>query len=87
MWAVGKSPRTYVKRYKQTRGMDWHHDVHDWLGGYPYESATPSEIKSFLNARGFLIEKSFTKSATMFGLFGSHCDEYIARKQDRSCVE
>ena len=26
--------------HKTRRGMDFEHDVHDWLGGYPYEIAT-----------------------------------------------
>ena len=30
------------------RGMDVYYDVIDWLGGYPYEYATPEEIKSFV---------------------------------------
>ena len=35
--ATGRNPLTYIRRYRSNRGMDWHHDVNDWLGGYPYE--------------------------------------------------
>ena len=75
--ASGQNPFTYASRYK-SRGMSWHHDVHDWLGGYPYESTTPEEISKFLADQGFTIERCFEHSSR--GLFGSHCDEYVARR-------
>jgi 2-polyprenyl-3-methyl-5-hydroxy-6-metoxy-1,4-benzoquinol methylase len=34
-----------------SRGMFWRTDATDWLGGYPYEFASPSEIKSFFDNR------------------------------------
>ncbi len=77
---TGRSPFEYFDKYKIARGMDWHHDVHDWLGGYPYESTTPEELSKFLGERGFAIERCFEKQAIAFGLFGSHCDEFVARK-------
>lgn len=77
--AGGRNPWRYIKDY-HARGMDWHHDVHDWLGGYPYESTTPDEVVSFLTERGFKLERSFTHPAPAAGLFGSHCDEFVARK-------
>jgi 2-polyprenyl-3-methyl-5-hydroxy-6-metoxy-1,4-benzoquinol methylase len=77
---TGQSPSKYFSEYKTARGMDWHHDVHDWLGGYPYESVTPEELSNFLDERGFAIERCFAKRAVAFGLFGSHCDEFVARK-------
>lgn len=77
---TGRSPRKYFDEYKTARGMDWHHDVHDWLGGYPYESVTPEELSKFLGERGFAVERCFEKRAAAFGLFGSHCDEFVARK-------
>lgn len=78
--AKGRNPVDYVKNYRSARGMDWHHDVHDWLGGYPYESTAPKEIEAFLNQYGFAIERVFEHPAAAKGLFGSHCDEYVARK-------
>src|SRR6185312_67209 len=42
--ATGRSFTRYVANYKSARGMDFEHDVHDWLGGYPYESITPAEV-------------------------------------------
>jgi SAM-dependent methyltransferase len=35
------------------RGMEFYHDVIDWIGGYPYEYATPEEIKTMVQALGF----------------------------------
>ncbi len=35
------------------RGMDFFYDIIDWLGGYPYEYASPDEIKGFVEALGF----------------------------------
>ena len=26
------------------RGMDYYHDVHDWLGGYPCETILSTEL-------------------------------------------
>jgi 2-polyprenyl-6-hydroxyphenyl methylase/3-demethylubiquinone-9 3-methyltransferase len=79
--ATGRNPIRYVREYAKERGMSWHHDVHDWLGGYPYESTTPEEVMEFLKKRGFRIERTFEHEAAARGLFGSHCDEFVARKK------
>ncbi len=78
--ATGRHPASYLKTYNSNRGMDWHHDVHDWLGGYPYESVTPDAARSLMAGAGFEPVRAFTKQARAFGLFGSHCDEYVFRK-------
>jgi SAM-dependent methyltransferase len=79
--ASGRNPFGYVFNYhRRTRGMSFHHDIHDWLGGYPYESASPEEMVGFLSRRGFDIERSFERPAAVKGIFGSHCDEYVARR-------
>src|SRR5437899_2745509 len=49
MMARGLTPRQYLVGYRSGRGMSWERDVHDWLGGYPYESASPAEIKRQLD--------------------------------------
>jgi hypothetical protein len=41
---VGRDFSGYVSSYRSNRGMDYLHDVHDWLGGYPYESISPSQV-------------------------------------------
>ena len=37
----------------KNRGMDFYHDVVDWVGGYPYEYADRAEITYFLMELGF----------------------------------
>jgi 2-polyprenyl-3-methyl-5-hydroxy-6-metoxy-1,4-benzoquinol methylase len=69
-----------VKSYRARRGMDFEHDVHDWLGGYPYESIAPRDLEQLLGARGFVLERSFVRRNLGFGLFGSGCDEFAFRK-------
>lgn len=39
------------------RGMELHHDVRDWLGGYPYEYASRAEIENEFAARHFRMLK------------------------------
>lgn len=45
LWLKGRSYRKFVQDYRTNRGMDYYRDVHDWLGGYPYESALPEDIE------------------------------------------
>lgn len=81
LFITGRSPARYIAEYKSRRGMSWEHDVHDWLGGYPYESAEPAAVIAFLDGLGFEMWRMFEHPATAGGLFGSHCDEFVARKR------
>ncbi len=76
--ATGRNPRRYVAEYRSARGMDWRHDVHDWLGGYPYESTDPGKVAGFLRRHGFALERKIEHPSVAWGLFGSHCDEFVA---------
>jgi hypothetical protein len=58
--------------------MDYETDVHDWMGGYPYESGRPSEVLEFMSRRGLACIGSNTKPYST-GIFGSGCDEYVCR--------
>lgn len=78
--ATGRSPLDYVRNYRSNRGMSFHHDIHDWLGGYPYESASPDEILAFLAPLGFVPRRTFTKPAPAAGLFGCPCDEFVLER-------
>jgi 2-polyprenyl-6-hydroxyphenyl methylase/3-demethylubiquinone-9 3-methyltransferase len=78
--ATGRGPARYIAGYKSARGMDWGHDVHDWLGGYPYESTDPTSVLGHLASLGFAPRQMFEHGAAAFGLFGSHCDEYVLRR-------
>lgn len=75
--ARGQRLSEYVKDYESRRGMDFYHDVHDWLGGYPYDSIAPEELRELMSGLGFTEAKSFTKPAAAFGILGSGCDEYL----------
>lgn len=69
----------FLQSYR-ARGMEWYHDVHDWLGGYPYESASPEEVDRIMADLGFVPVRRFvheTKGRSV--LFGSGCDEYVFR--------
>jgi len=77
----GINPLTHIRNYKSNRGMSWSHDVHDWMGGYPYESATPESVRAFLSELGFKVEREFVRqpgNGLLNGLLGSGCDEFVA---------
>ena len=77
--AVYKAPFHLLGRPAMRRGMNWDHDVHDWLGGYPYESTTPAEVSDRLRRLGFDIER-ISSTKRRLGLAGTGCDEYVARR-------
>jgi 2-polyprenyl-6-hydroxyphenyl methylase/3-demethylubiquinone-9 3-methyltransferase len=45
----------YMRNYQNKRGMSRWYDMIDWVGGYPYEVATPDEVFNFCRARGFTL--------------------------------
>jgi 2-polyprenyl-6-hydroxyphenyl methylase/3-demethylubiquinone-9 3-methyltransferase len=51
MAAVGRNPIKMIRQYHSDRGMSWRRDATDWLGGYPYEAATPGEILEFVRRK------------------------------------
>jgi len=75
----GRNPVSYVRNYPAIRGMNFSHDAHDWLGGYPYETATATEIHDRICKMGFTEERSFPLPASR-GLFGSGCHEFVFQK-------
>jgi SAM-dependent methyltransferase len=48
-----RNPATRYREHKKYRGMSLLHDWCDWLGGYPFEVAKPSQIISFYENLGF----------------------------------
>jgi 2-polyprenyl-3-methyl-5-hydroxy-6-metoxy-1,4-benzoquinol methylase len=67
-------PAEYVRRwtgYDKNRGMSRWRDIVDWVGGYPYEVATPDEIFDFYRARGF------TLTRLKCGGVGLGCNEFV----------
>lgn len=51
MALVFRNPINHIRDYQKNRGMSWFRDVSDWLGGYPYEAATPGEVLDFVRNR------------------------------------
>jgi hypothetical protein len=47
----GRNPVRHLREYRRNRGMSWFRDATDWLGGYPYEAASPGEILAFVRGR------------------------------------
>jgi 2-polyprenyl-3-methyl-5-hydroxy-6-metoxy-1,4-benzoquinol methylase len=62
-------------RYGQSlqRGMSHWHDWFDWMGGYPFETATVDEIFQFYHQRGFTLEA--LRSTSRLG-----CNQFVLRK-------
>ena len=80
----GQPFKEYVRNYKNKRGMDFYHDVHDWLGGYPYESISSAGVALAMHTWGLVPVKILVQRGRAFGrhtgLFGSGCDEYVYRR-------
>jgi 2-polyprenyl-3-methyl-5-hydroxy-6-metoxy-1,4-benzoquinol methylase len=71
-------PQEYVRtwtEYERNRGMSHWRDIIDWVGGYPYEFATPEEIFDFYRARGFELTKMHC------GGVGLGCNEFVFAKE------
>jgi 2-polyprenyl-3-methyl-5-hydroxy-6-metoxy-1,4-benzoquinol methylase len=70
-------PQDYLHswtRYQAARGMSRWHDLLDWVGGYPFEVATPEEIFAFYHARGYQLERLRTCGG------GLGCNEFVFRR-------
>ncbi len=48
---------TWNEHKSQMRGMSPWRDVVDWVGGYPFEVATPEQIFDFYRGRGFVLRR------------------------------
>lgn len=74
----------YVDTYRCNRGMDFSHDVHDWMGGWPYESVSSREVHALMQDLDFVLVRRFTRTGRFLGRnvgwFGSGCDEYVYRR-------
>lgn len=81
-WLKGKRFRDYFEAYRGNRGMNFYRDVHDWLGGYPYESISPDDVEATMQSLGFYRVRRFIRDwlGAQIGLFGSGCDEYVYRR-------
>lgn len=59
--------------FEMRRGMDFKHNLVDWLGGFPYEYAKVSTMMIYLKSLGFEIERVIPAQVP------TGCNEYICR--------
>jgi len=71
-----QNPIIYIKNYYYQRGMSWHHDIIDWLGGYPYEFAGPDQIINYLGLKNFLCQKMKFRN-------GTGCNEFVFKNLNK----
>ena len=66
-------PAGYLREWTgySDRGMNRWRDMVDWVGGYPYEFATPEQIFEFCRERGFALSK------LRCGGVGLGCNEFV----------
>jgi 2-polyprenyl-3-methyl-5-hydroxy-6-metoxy-1,4-benzoquinol methylase len=62
------------KEHRKNRGMSTWYDLVDWVGGYPFEVATPERVTDFLAVRGF--RRLHTKLTRGLG-----CNEFVFLRQ------
>ncbi|MFC7082072.1 class I SAM-dependent methyltransferase [Halorussus caseinilyticus] len=46
---LGENPVRHVREYEENRGMSFWTDVRDWVGGYPFEFASPEEVRRYFD--------------------------------------
>jgi 2-polyprenyl-6-hydroxyphenyl methylase/3-demethylubiquinone-9 3-methyltransferase len=76
-----RRPGDYARswtEYKRQRGMSRWHDLVDWVGGYPFEVATPELVFDFYRERGF----SLVQLKTCGGGLG--CNQFVLVKSATS---
>jgi SAM-dependent methyltransferase len=71
--ARGRNP---IARYTgaKPRGMILYRNVIDWVGGYPFEVATPHSVFRFFRDRGFVLKELETCGGK------SGCNQYVFEK-------
>jgi 2-polyprenyl-3-methyl-5-hydroxy-6-metoxy-1,4-benzoquinol methylase len=67
--------RQLTRRLSLERGMSLWHDMIDWIGGYPFEVASPEMIFHFFRDRGFMLRELKTCG-------GRHgCNEFVFTRE------
>jgi 2-polyprenyl-6-hydroxyphenyl methylase/3-demethylubiquinone-9 3-methyltransferase len=72
--AHGRPFHTWRTYAEGSRGMSPWRDVVDWVGGLPFEVATPELIFDFFRVRGFQLQKLKTCAG------GKGCNEFVFRR-------
>ena len=69
-----KNPARRYSEFKKKRGMSMIHDWDDWLGGLPFEVASPEKIVDFYISKGFSLKK--IRTTNRLG-----CNQYVFQKE------
>lgn len=73
-----------LKKGPLTRGMNTDNDIHDWLGGFPYESTDREEVRQHLMTLGFEPVLEEPVKIHLAGVFGSGCSEYVYKRSSQA---
>lgn len=65
-----RPPLRRYHEYKRSRGMSRVHDWIDWIGGLPFEVATPDQILDFCRPHGFTLQRLTT-------VLGHGCNQFV----------
>lgn len=71
-------PKAYLQTWTdhgRDRGMNRWHDLLDWVGGWPFEVASPEAIFDFLKARGFSLKMLKTCGG------GLGCNQFVFQRE------
>lgn len=68
------NPTHTWRSYVRERGMSPWPDLIDWVGGYPFEVATPDDLFDFYRKRGFLLSRLLTVRG------GRGCNQLVFRR-------
>jgi 2-polyprenyl-6-hydroxyphenyl methylase/3-demethylubiquinone-9 3-methyltransferase len=74
---IAKMAVTRRNPLEKERGMDFWYDVIDWIGGYPYEYATPQLVEAFVQAHGFRLRRMIPAQVP------TGCNEFVFEKFSR----
>lgn len=61
-------------QYGKNRGMSAWYDLIDWVGGYPFEVASPEQVFNFFQDKGFTLQYLKTCGG------GIGCNEFVFKK-------
>ena len=70
---VRGTPLAHFRSYGRRRGMAVWTDLVDWVGGWPFEAATPEAVFDFCSDRGLVLERLRTTQ-------GLGCNEFVFRR-------
>ena len=77
----GLSFEEMISYYQKNRGMNYFINLHDLLGGYPYEAIYPDKYINLFEKLGF--NESYSYLPGKYWALSSCCNEYILKKKEK----